>query len=88
MMFHMKTATIRDLRHDFSRVAKWIDDGEKVAITRRGHEFAVLAPAKSLKLKKSLKIPDFTGQMRGIFGKRMLNSKESAEIREAMRGGR
>lgn len=87
-MFHMKTATIRDLRHDFARVAKWIDDGEQVAITRRGHEFAVLAPAKPGKSKKALKIPDFAGQMQGVFGKRVLSVKESAAIREGMRGDR
>ena len=41
----MKTATVRDLRNHFADVAKWIEDGEKVAITRNGAVFATLAPA-------------------------------------------
>ncbi len=87
-MFHMKTATIRDLRHDFARVAKWIDDGEQVAITRRGHEFAVLAPMKRSKSKKAWKTPDFAAQMQSVFGERALSIKESVAIREGMRGDR
>lgn len=41
----VKTATVRDLRNHFADVAKWIEDGEKVAITRNGAAFATLAPA-------------------------------------------
>ena len=39
----MKTATIRDLRNHFPAVAKWIENGEPVTITRKGTAFAVLA---------------------------------------------
>ena len=42
----MKTATVRDLRNHFADVAKWIEDGEPVAITRNGKTFATLSPAK------------------------------------------
>lgn len=48
----MKTATVRDLRNRFADVAKWIDNGEQVAITRRGAAFATLAPAKPEKRAK------------------------------------
>jgi antitoxin (DNA-binding transcriptional repressor) of toxin-antitoxin stability system len=48
----MKTATVRDLRNHFADVAKWIEDGEKVAITRNGALFATLAPALSAKGRK------------------------------------
>jgi antitoxin (DNA-binding transcriptional repressor) of toxin-antitoxin stability system len=41
----MKTATVRDLRNNFAHVAKWIEHGEQVAITRNGVSFATLAPA-------------------------------------------
>ena len=43
----MKTATVRDLRNRFAYVAKWIEDGEMVAITRHGSTFATLSPARS-----------------------------------------
>ena len=41
----MKTATVRDLRNSFATVAKWIGEGEDVAITRHGAAFATLSPA-------------------------------------------
>lgn len=49
----MKTATVRDLRNHFADVAKWIEDGEKVAITRNGFHFATIAPAAAPKLRKA-----------------------------------
>jgi len=49
----MKTATVRDLRNHFADVAKWIEDGEKVAITRNGAVFATLAPASTPKPRKA-----------------------------------
>lgn len=48
----MKTATVRDLRNRFADVAKWIEHGEAVAITRNGAAFATLAPAKRAKRAK------------------------------------
>ncbi len=41
----MKTATVRDLRNHFANVAKWIEEGEPVTITRHGATFATLSPA-------------------------------------------
>jgi prevent-host-death family protein len=41
----MKTATVRDLRNHFADVAKWIEEGEPVTITRNGTVFATLSPA-------------------------------------------
>jgi len=40
----MKQATSADLRNNFSKVSKWIHDGESVVITKRGRPFATLAP--------------------------------------------
>ena len=48
----MKTATVRDLRNHFATVAKWIEHGEEVAITRNGAAFATLAPAKAAMRRK------------------------------------
>ena len=42
----MKTATVRDLRNHFADVARWIEEGEPVSITRNGKTFATLSPAK------------------------------------------
>jgi prevent-host-death family protein len=48
----MKTATVRDLRNHFADVAKWIEHGEPVTITRNGAVFATLTPARSPKPRK------------------------------------
>ncbi len=42
----MKTATAADLRNNFATVSKWIHEGESVVITKRGHPFATLSPAR------------------------------------------
>jgi antitoxin (DNA-binding transcriptional repressor) of toxin-antitoxin stability system len=43
---------VRDLRNKFADVAKWIEHGEAVTITRNGTAFATLAPAKAAKPRK------------------------------------
>ena len=48
----MKTATVRDLRNHFASVAKWIEHGEQIAITRNGKTFATLSPAAPKKPRK------------------------------------
>lgn len=48
----MKTATVRDLRNNFASVAKWIEHGEEIAITRHGKAFATLSPATPEKPQK------------------------------------
>ena len=40
----MKTATIRDLRNEFARLSKWLEQGESVQIIKRGKPFARVVP--------------------------------------------
>lgn len=78
----MKTATVRDLRNRFPRVAAWIAEGEPVEITKSGKLFARLvppAPAKSTKLVK----PDIMAQLKATWGDRIFSSKEVAAMRAA-----
>jgi len=56
----MKTATVRDLRNDFASLAKWIEHGEQITITRNGETFATLSPAAPKKPRKV----DWTARMR------------------------
>ena len=62
----MKTATVRDLRNGFPRVARWIEDGECVEITRSGKPFARLAPAPP-PARGSAPMPDFLARLREKF---------------------
>jgi len=48
----MKTATVRELRNNFARLAKWIEHGEQITITKNGQSFAKLSPAVTDKPRK------------------------------------
>ena len=45
----MKTASIRDVRHDFNRILAWVDAGEEVMITKHRLTVARLLPVQSKK---------------------------------------
>ncbi len=40
----MKSATVRDLRNNFARLSKWLDQGETIEIIKRGRAVADLVP--------------------------------------------
>ncbi len=67
----MKVATVADLRNHFARVSRWIEDGEKVEIRKRGKVFATLSPPRVGKGKKkepkNLQWPDMMARMKKIF---------------------
>jgi len=48
----MKTATVRELRNNFARLAKWIEHGEQITITKNGQSFAKLSPVTTDKPRK------------------------------------
>jgi len=62
----MKTATVRDLRNAFPTVARWIEEGECVEITRSGKPFARLAPVPPDDNSGAV-MPDFLGRLREQF---------------------
>jgi prevent-host-death family protein len=78
----MKTATIRDLRNRFPRVAAWIDEGEQVEITKAGKPFARLMPVAAAKTPRLVK-PDIMARLKKTWGKRVFSAKEVAEMRAA-----
>jgi len=78
----MKTATVRDLRNNFARLAKWIEHGEQITITKHGQSFAKLSPATK---DKSCKV-DWAAR----FAKRKplgcgLSAKETEELWSRLR---
>lgn len=78
----MKTATVRDLRNRFPRVAAWISEGEPVEITKAGRPFARLVPAASVKTSKLVK-PDIMAQLKEVWGDRIFSTKEVEAMRAA-----
>jgi len=78
----MKTATVRDLRNHFPRVAAWIAEGEPVEITKAGKLFARLVPPAPVKTPRLVK-PDIMAQLKDTWGDRIFSAREIAEMRAA-----
>lgn len=58
----MKTATLRDLRNNFSKLENWLREGEEIQIRRRSEVVAVLSlPSPGLDAEIS-SLPDFSSR--------------------------
>ena len=76
----MKTVTVADLRNHFRRISAWIEDGEPVAIIKRGKLFAKLVPAAEERAKNKV---DFKAQRKRIWGRRVFSSDEVQAMNHA-----
>ena len=81
----MKTATVRDLRNHFPRVAAWIEEGESVEITKSGKVIARLVPAVRQAPRK-FKMPDVMARLEQTFGETRYDSSDIARGLELSRG--
>jgi prevent-host-death family protein len=79
----MKTATVRQLRHDFGSVLNWVEEGEAVGISKRGKIIALLSPPPAPKPRKANKRPDFLGRLKRIYGNKVLQGDMVAEERNS-----
>ena len=66
-MFHMRTATVRDVQHHFRKVLAWVENGEEVLVTRRNKTVARLVPSSPAN-PASVPLPDFAARARAIWG--------------------
>lgn len=62
----MKTATVRQVRHDFSSVLKLVQRGEEVTITLRNKPVARLGPPIAAPVRRA-KRPDFASRLASRF---------------------
>ena len=84
-MCHMKTASIREVRHDFSRILEWVANGEEVAITKRHETVARLLPATRRKTVRA-KMPDVSARLQKVFGRKVISDQAMKEILDDSRG--
>jgi antitoxin (DNA-binding transcriptional repressor) of toxin-antitoxin stability system len=68
-MYHMKTASIRDLRYSFKKIERLLRQGEEIQITKRRRVIARLVPENG---DTPHELPDFLGRLRRIYGDKML----------------
>ena len=78
----MKTANVRQLRHNLGSVLDWITDGQQVEIVKKGKVIALLSPPPRPKSKK-FKLPDFEVRRKRIFGDRVMPGNIVAEERKS-----
>jgi len=76
----MKTASIRQVRHDFNTVLDWIDAGEQVEISKRGKVVALLSPPPRVKALRPRKRPDFAARLKVRDGGRVISKRVIEEI--------
>ena len=70
-MYHMRTATLRDLRYHFGRVEDILQQEHEIQITRRKRVIArLLPPQPALKAAR----PDFLARLRRIYGEKVLTT--------------
>lgn len=81
----MKTASIREVRHDFGRILEWVASGEEVAITKRRETVARLVPVRRKKNGRG-KMPDVTTRLQKVFGRKIISDKAMREILDESRG--
>jgi antitoxin (DNA-binding transcriptional repressor) of toxin-antitoxin stability system len=84
-MCHMKTASIREVRHDFSRILEWVAGGEEVAITKRRETVARLLPAVRHPRARG-KLPDVSARLKKVFGRKMISDQTMRGILDDNRG--
>lgn len=76
-MYHMKRATVRDLRYDFPKVEKMLAEGESIEITKRNRVVGMLSP-----VPKKIIVPDFMARMKKIYGDKVLKVTGAELIRQ------
>jgi antitoxin (DNA-binding transcriptional repressor) of toxin-antitoxin stability system len=63
-MYHMMTATVRDLRYRFAEIETRLRSGEEIEIRKRKQVIARLVPVRP----KPGAYPDFAVRQRKVFG--------------------
>jgi prevent-host-death family protein len=82
----MKTATIRQVRHDFSSVLNWVSDGEQVEISKHGKVVALLSPPPTAKVPRARKRPDLAARLKLRDGDRVIPARAMNDILDYSRG--
>jgi antitoxin (DNA-binding transcriptional repressor) of toxin-antitoxin stability system len=81
----MKTASVYDVQHNFSRILSWTESGETVVISRNRVPVARLVPLRKKK-KSRAKMPDFMARLKEDYGDHV--SPDSQPILDELREDR
>jgi antitoxin (DNA-binding transcriptional repressor) of toxin-antitoxin stability system len=81
----MKTASIRQVRHDFNRVLAWVSNGEEVAITKHRRTVARLLPVHGRKAVAT-QMPDVARRLHKVFGRKVISDRAMKAVLDESRG--
>jgi antitoxin (DNA-binding transcriptional repressor) of toxin-antitoxin stability system len=76
-MYHMKKASVRDLRYHFQEVEELLREGEDIEITKRRRVVARLSPAKP---KKSVEWPDFLSRLNKLYDRKLVKPSGAEQL--------
>ena len=82
----MKSATVRQLRHDFGTVLNWVEEGEPVAISKRGKIVALITSPPPPARSRSTKRPDLAARLKLRDGDRVIPSGSMDAILDFNKG--
>jgi antitoxin (DNA-binding transcriptional repressor) of toxin-antitoxin stability system len=78
-MYHMKQASVRDLRYNFPAVERMLRQGEIIEITKRKKVIGKLMPVEPA---AKVQMPDFMARLKKIYGNRKLKVSMAKRIAE------
>ena len=67
----MKATTVRELKHETSKVLSWVARGETVEVRRRDEPVARLSPPER---RTPIRRPDFLARLKAAYGAKVLRS--------------
>ena len=76
----MKTTTVRDLKHETSKVLSWVARGETVEVRRRRVPVARLSPPER---RTAIRRPDFLARLKAAYGSKVLRRTGTAVVSES-----
>jgi antitoxin (DNA-binding transcriptional repressor) of toxin-antitoxin stability system len=68
IMYHMRKASVRDLRFRFAEVEDLLRHGEEIEITKRRRVIAKLIPVENRHVQR----PDVLARLKELYGNRVL----------------
>ena len=78
-MSNMKSASVREVQHQFSKVLSWVERGEEVEVYRRKQLVARLVPPVPVAIAS----PDFVARARRVWGRKPRGRTLSRLVSEA-----
>ncbi len=79
----MKTASIRQIHHDFGTVLNWVEAGEQVEVSKHGKVVALITPPPAPKASGPRKRPDFAARLKRIYDDKVLPGNIIVEERDS-----